>query len=414
MAADIGMHAEQSALHKMSYFFLVAIFFFSFLSKAGMNIFNGFLFLASFLLLWRAGLEPLRAYPWWVFIVIPLSIGLLVSPLTLAGGVEETGHFLSRFKFFLLPIAIVLVAHDRKAFLNLFIAVWVSALLATLYGLSHAEQRVMGGFHGIHFILRNADMLIVVILTMMVFLLDRDFYSAHKKWVWLMWPSLLLFGYGLVMSASRGSWLGFFIGILAFAVFFYRRLLVVIFVVAVAVVMFANDSKFFHEAESMAELEADHSNSARLQLWRSGWDFSLDHFWLGAGHSQVEPLFLDFFYSKPADYQEKYNLASQYPWDFHNSYLQILVEWGALYFIALAVGGIVLFFKLYQSLSRVSPSNRYFVKAAIVVSVGYLAAQFFHNELYGYGTVIYLLLLTSGLSAVSWQGNESEAGRRDN
>jgi len=400
--------AESPRLSKAIYLSLIALFVFSFVSKAGINIFGGVAYLMTLALLWRTGLRRLRDDSWWYFIVTPLLVGLLTSSFTAAGGLEETGHFLTRFKFFLLPLVIVLVARDKKAFLGLFVAVWVSALIATLYGLSQAEQRVLGGFHGVHFILRNADMLVVVVLTMLVFLLDKEFRSQHRKWVWLMLPSLALFSYGLVMSAARGAWLGFFIGAVAYGVLFCRRLLVAIFLVAIVIIGIASESRFMDEARSISDVSHNHSNSARLQLWQSGWDFSLNHFWLGAGHSQVEPLFLEHFNQQPAAYQERYALATQYPWDFHNSYLQILVEWGALYCAVLMACGALLFYRLYRSLDKVSSQNRCYVQAAIVVSVGYLVAQFFHNELYGYGTAIYLLLLAAGLVAVRWQTYELE------
>jgi len=398
--------AEYPRLSKAVYLLLVALFLFSFVSKAGINIFSGLAYLCSVVLLWRLGLRSLRDYPWWVLFLIPVLIGIPLSALTEAGGIYEIGQYLTRFKFFILPIAIILVARNKNASMGLLVAVWVSALIATLYGFSQSEQRVLGGFEGFHFILRNADMLVIVILTLIVFLFDEHFRQQYGNWFWVLFLSLLLLSAGLLMSAARGAWLGCFLGMVVFSLLFYRRFLIIIAIAIVASLFFLGESEFIHEAKSIFDFSANFSNNARLQLWQAGWDFSQKQFWFGAGYSQVEPLFLDHFFSQSVSYQQQYALAVLFPWDFHNSYLQILVEWGAVFFGIFMLCGAVLLVNLYRSIHRTMKENCAVVKAAVVVSFGYLPIQFFHNELYGYGTVIYLLLLTVALSAKTWQSSE--------
>ncbi len=400
-------------LAKAIYFSLIAVFLCSFISKAAINVFSGVAYLAALVFLWRDGFGTLRAHPWWIFFVLPLALGVLTSSLTVSAGVEEIGQFLARFKFFLLPLAMIIVARNEKTFLGLFVAVWVSALVATIYGVSHAEQRSLGAFNGMMFIGRNADMLLIVILTMTILLFDKDFRSRYKKWVWLLLPSILICSYGLLMSGIRGAWLGCFIGALTYGLVFCRKFLLVVFIVVIAVFLFANESKVMDEARSISDMNNNHSNSARIQLWQSGWDFSKNQFWLGTGRLALKQLFIGYLEGQPAEYQQNYALATLYPGDFHNSYLQILIEWGAIWFMVLVVCGALLFYHLYQSLAKVALEYKAYVHAAIAVSTGYLATQFFHGELYSYGTTLYLLLLTAGLTAWRWPSGNVKGDLRD-
>ncbi|NOX27150.1 MAG: O-antigen ligase family protein [Gammaproteobacteria bacterium] len=404
MTFSVGVQSIHTPLHKAIYFSLIAVFLCSFISKAAINIFTGLAYIAVLVFLWRDGFRLLRTYSWWVLFLLPLTLGLLTSSLTAAGGIEEIGRFLARFKFFLLPLAIILVARNEKTFLGLFVAAWASALVATLYGVGHAEQRSLGAFNGVLFIGRNADMLLIVILTITVFLFDKDFRMRYQKWIWLLLPSLLIFSYGLLMSGIRGAWLGYFVGALTYGLMFCRKLLVVLTIMIAMAFLFANESKLMDEARSISDVSDNHSNSARLQLWQSGWDFSQNQFWLGSGRSDLEQRFVDYLDDQPLEYQQTHALAALYPGDFHNSYLQILVEWGALWFLLMTVCGALLFYNLYQSLMQVSPGHKAYVHAAIAVSAGYLFSQFFHGELYSYGTILYLLVLTAGLAAGRWQG----------
>ncbi len=378
---------------------MVSLFLLSFFSKAGVNIFAGLSYIGAFFLLWRVGVAPVTSQPWWYLLLIPGLVGIATSTLTQNGGIEELAQFLMRYKFFLLPLVIVVIAQTEKSIHGLFLAALISSLATIFYGLSQSDITSIGVFQSPLFILRYADMLMVVALAVIVCMSDEKFRKAYKNWFWVLCISLALILWALYLSGARGAWLGFFIGAVALGILFYRPLLYVMLLGFMAVLLFASDTKFVKEIYSIADMETDISNNARLQLWQLGWEFSYNHFWFGAGRIDMKQRYMQHYESLPAQKKEKYELAKNYPGDMHNSYLQLFVEWGALFFVVFTVCGAAVFYFLYRSLGQAPPRFKYLPKMAIVASFGFLAAQLFHTDLYSYGAINYLLVLAAGLSA---------------
>ncbi len=275
-------------------------------------------------------------------------------------------------------------------------------------GIYHPEQRIFGYFMGMHSIGRTADMLQIVSLGLIVFLGN----GAFRRRIGPMAVGLLavitaLFFWGLVMGSMRGTWLGFFVGLGIYALFFNRKFLLVGGALVVLAVGMAPSGVVVNQLRSIADTTSDESNLARLQLWKSGLDFSKDHLIFGSGKEGVKAQFKRFYYDQPEAYRSKYNLSIQYPGDFHNSYIQLFVEGGLLFFLVFTGCGLLLMRRLVADAMRVSIINRVYLQAALVASVGFLVTQWFHSELYSYGGALLILILYGGLAAPIWP--ESEA-----
>jgi O-antigen ligase len=150
------------------------------------------------------------------------------------------------------------------------------------------------------------------------------------------------------------------------------------------------------QLKSIVETDDNGSNSARLHLWKTGWDFSKQNVVFGTGAKASKELFVEFFYEQPVGYQEKYYLSINYPGEFHNSYMQVYVETGAIFFFLYLFSFMFPLFVMFKKVNKVQVDDKKYLVAALVVSTSFLTVQVFHGELYSYGSAVFYLVLFSG------------------
>ncbi|VFQ42598.1 o-antigen ligase-related [Desulfoluna butyratoxydans] len=385
-------------LDKATFGLAVLFCLFVFVSKAAMNSLGGLLLVMGLV---SAGVnrQPLfKENNYLSFFLIPIGVGSVTALFSVSGGLASVASFLNDMKFFLLPVALAGVIRDEKRFGWLLGAVLLSGVVAVLWGMAEPGQRVFGLFHGRHAVGRTADMLMIPLLSIVVFL--GNGYFRRKIGVVgiavLICAGGLLF-WGLIMTAIRGAWLGVILGLGVYALLFNRRCLIAGVVLVVIACSIGPAGKVITEFKSIGDTTSNHSNLARLQLWRAGLDFSKEHLFLGAGRENIDEQFSAFYASQPESYQKKYPWSNTFPGNFHNSYIQLLAECGVLFFSVFSVCGALMFYQLFRSLSWVPPEQAVYVQAAISGGAGFLASQFFHGELVSYGGILLVLVLFGGL-----------------
>lgn len=397
-------------LDNMAFGLAVAFFLSVFVSKAAMNSLGALMLLVGFLSIGVNRDRVWKSHPFVILFLIPVGVGAVAAIFSEIGGISAVGAFLNRLKFFFLPLVLASVVKDEKRLWWLFGAVLVSGVVASFVGLAEPIQRVYGRFSGMHEIGRNADMLMIVLLGLMVCL---GAGSIRKKCGWLRVVLLAcvvgLFFWGMMMSGIRGAWVGFIVGVGLYSLCFNRKFLVVAVVLGVLACSMGPDGRVVEEIKSIGNTTSNRSNLTRLQLWKAGVDFSKNHLLFGSGsdRGKVREQFKAFYKSQPKAYQKTYHWSIRYPGHFHNSYIQLFVEGGLLFFVVFIACGTLLMVHLSRALSAIPTEYKVYTQAAIVAASGFLSTQCFHSELYSYGGALLMLILSAGLLPLGWGENRS-------
>ena len=176
----------------------------------------------------------------------------------------------------------------------------------------------------------------------------------------------LLFLVNLVLTFTRGSWMGFVVGIIVLSIVKYRKMLFVIPAGALAAyAMPITRNRFL----SIFNFSAD-TNRERLTLWKTGYTmFKANKVrgW-GLGNYQV-------YYKSFVDSYHELRLTNENLTSTHNSYIKIMAELGIL--------GIVSFLGVYLSLAHLTyvvyKNSKTKYKNIALAGLGFWGAYLFQN-----------------------------------
>jgi len=392
---------NQSWMIKAGFGVFIAFYLLSSFSKAAINFFFIGAYCLAIASISLNGRAFLQHKPLIRILFYPLGFGLVVSVFSETGGFVALGDYINFFKFYILPLSFAVLIRDKKGTQWLLVMAVISALIATIYGFYHAEQRVFAGFHGYFDWGRTPDMLMTITLACMVFIDDGAFRKRNPQLSIALAVLIPLFLFAIFMSSIRGTWVGLTVAVLGYALIFNRKWLIPLILIAAVMMLLPGNTAAILEVKSILDFETHISNNSRFHLWKTGLDFSLQNFWFGTGEQWIKQGFLDFFAAKPEGYQQIYHLAAQYPGNFHNSYLQIFIQWGMLTFAALVFGFSQFIRNLVGVLHSTTPEKAVHIRAFLIVTIGFLVSQFFHGDLYSYGSTIYFLFLYSTIQVAS-------------
>ena len=139
--------------------------------------------------------------------------------------------------------------------------------------------------------------------------------KVHKKAIFLGTSLILMLA--LVLTLSRGGWIGFAFGILVFVILIEKRLLLSIIPLVLGAVYFLPQS-ILNRILSIGNL-GDSSNAYRLKIWDITLDIIRDNWLVGVGFGYIpfKSTFETYIRTMPAYHS-------------HNTYLQITGEMGIL------------------------------------------------------------------------------------
>lgn len=208
------------------------------------------------------------------------------------------------------------IAREERATTLTYLLIAITTV-AALYGLSQSWVQGSGfrirGTMSIWMTFAGILMLIDV-LTLAYLLFNASDWRSY----WVI-PSLILLTTALVMTHTRGAWLGLAAGV-AMIVWFRKKMFVVVLpVIAVATFMIVPPA-VKERVRSIADME-DITAKERIYMWASGVQIIRDYPWTGVGMEgvkQVYPLYQD-------------PQASGRRWGhLHNNVIQVAVERGLI------------------------------------------------------------------------------------
>ncbi len=385
---------SQIWLEKIGFVLLFIVFLVSFYSKAGVNFFSALAYLIALWLVVMHGNSLVFREPLLRILAIPLVVGFILSAFSYNTPWLSLVDYLNDFKFFLLPFVFAVFLSNQRRIGWLYIASILSAVIVIIYGFSQPEQRVFGMFHG-YFIypdVRTAQMVMIVLVASIVFVGDVSFRSKYPGITIILVLLIPVFLFALIMGSIRSTWLGFLLGLGFYTVFFNKKWIIPLIVVCISILPFLPGSEILEQLKTIVDFDYA-SNNTRLQLWRTGWEFFQQHPFFGVGENNLAERFLLFYNNHSISYRETYALVSNSIGDFHNSYLQILIERGVVTFSVFLIFGGIFFYTLFKKLKVVPAERSVYIHVFLTVSVAFLFSQFFHDELSSYSATLYFLLM---------------------
>lgn len=169
----------------------------------------------------------------------------------------------------------------------------------------------------------------------------------------------------LVLSFTRGSWLGFALGLLFLAIIRYRKWLLALPFIAGGAMLLP-----FIRDRLLSILQFKDTTLGRIKLWKTGWYMFKDHFWTGVGNGN--------FLTNYPEYIKKHPTLTVYKdqASVHNSYLKMFAELGIF-------GGLIFTgiygMMFYMSISLLKKTKKY--KVHVLAILGFWIAYLFQNLL---------------------------------
>jgi O-antigen ligase len=195
----------------------------------------------------------------------------------------------------------------------------------------------------------------------------------------------------LLMSLTRHTWLGFFIGTVFLLFFWNKKTILFIPVLLAGVLLFANDG-LTNRIHSLTNLK-DSSLQARVFLWKGGWEMFKDHPITGCGYKCVDSIYPQ--YSDPSRLIARYR-------GMHSNIFQLLIDTGIVgfgFWICIWVTFFVETFKRLRNLATEASQNNTtgISMGASAAVLAFLVSGFFESSLYD-SEVTMLLYFLMGLS----------------
>ena len=200
-------------------------------------------------------------------------------------------------------------------------------LLAFLYG---ADVCAVAGLYK-HFAWHydridsfSGDKMVFAGMLMSGLLLELFFLKNAPKSLWH-WFSFFLIGYALILTETRGAWVGLVAGFVLLAWRFNRKWLL-IGAVALVGCFFLLPRDIQERAESIVHLKLIHdaqgrliySEPSRFMIWAAGWHIIQDHPW-GVGQGNLEIIYPRYKLQAMNEPTEPH---------LHNNFLQLLAQNG--------------------------------------------------------------------------------------
>ncbi len=236
--------------------------------------------------------------------------------------------------------------------------------------------------------------------------------TSNARWL----PASLVYGVAcavmaaaLIMTWSRGAWLGFIAAFIVMNVVRSRRaaalFALVLILLSFAIVMGGLqllpepvtqrflDFLPFLEGVDIRRVEVTPANFAvieRLAHWQAGWDMFSEHPWLGVGIGNYEPVYPA--YALPR-WDEPLGHA-------HNYYLNIAAEAGLVGLSAYLILWVAVFWQAWQAVRR---TTGYWqgVAVGILGVLTHLAVHNFFDNLYVHGMYVHIAILLGLLFVVA-------------
>ena len=191
----------------------------------------------------------------------------------------------------------------------------------------------------------------------------------HYKYIYIFIFTVFV---NLILTYTRGSWLGFVIGLLLFIILFNKKLLIPILVIApVSLFITGIRSRVFSifDTNSWTIIE-------RFKLWETGYLMFKEHPVLGVGNGN--------YLRRYSDYINKYSELSlgRDEYAVHNTYIKVMAETGIIGIIPFIMVIIYFIKEIYHVFKKPADSLAKDISLAFMCSIVSYLIQNISNEMF--------------------------------
>ncbi len=356
----------------------------------------------------------------WPSIWIPLALYMVWTILSMLFSPPMAHHFPQIKKMYVLAILPVGYAalgpawfREPRALARWTVrAVVTTAFLSSLAGIVQFVQKYrhwqakhqdfydnyqldrIGGFNGAgHWMAFSGQMMLVLMLAG-AFLLAKHARPRAKWEIAMAVFFAAVISVGLLLSFTRGAWLGAALGT-AYLLWHYKRMLIPVLPLVALGGYFAAPDFLQERARSILENRADYSAGARRVMYRAGWSMIKAHPVFGVGPEGVQ---YEFDRYKPDAY-----IPLAWYGHLHSDYLQTAASRGLpalaflLWFFALAIRDQ---HRLASGPTSNAASNAWLARGATAATIAYYVEGAFEYNFGGSQVVmLWLFLLVLGYAA---------------
>jgi hypothetical protein len=309
-------------------------------------------------------------------------------------------------------VPFTLFIRSERSIHILFVLLNISAFISMVYGFSRlAFPNIWEQSIGFYPILRQASLIMSIALINLTVLFG--YRLKNKKWNI---ASKILIGFNTVLMLTavvlmmrRSAYLGLVAGVFVIPLVMQKRRLLTLSILLLCVSPVFFHPGVIHRVKSIVDLSGDHSNRERIQLLRTGSAYIVDEglFFHGTGGKMSREPYTEYFYSHPTEYQEKNIdiIRMDFFGNFHNSFLQMAVEYGLFFVFCYLASIFYVLARLYGNLPHLAGNDKVYTKAAIVTTMGFFVSQFFHTNLYSYGGLPFLLAFSAACQMANPRGS---------
>ncbi len=298
-----------------------------------------------------------------------------IVSLSYAGSKSLTISETMRFAEYVLIFYFILLYCGKKEIKNVCILLLLTLLAAGFYGLvqfalgtsEFANFELLPGKGRIYSTFVNPNYwgaaVNLVIFVPMCFVFERKSYGKGYMAGGILYFLVMLSN--LILSFTKGSWLGFTLGAFVIFIIRYRRGLIYLAAGGAGAAFIGKIRNYFIDAVT----SKTHSLSTRVSLWKTGLKMFQEHKLTGVGNGNY-----NYYYNQ---YIEKYP-ELKVPGDaytVHNSYIKMLAELG----IFGAIGFTAIYIMLAGIAVKVYRNSIGSLKILSLALIGFWAAYLFQN-----------------------------------
>lgn len=348
---------------------------------------------------------PLGCYAAWTL----ASLATAPDPLL---GLAQIKKF---YIFLIVPAAYTAfrdLAQLRRVWSALFAAASLAALLAVLeFGLYYQGLHSQSDFYRLytlgsritgfmgHWQTFSGEQMLVL-AALLSFLL---FAQRRPRWIW---AAAAVIALSLLLSFTRGVWLGC-LAAAAYLLWQFKRPLVLAIPTLLVVLYLVAPGMVRERVRSLVDTRSDSSNQARLLMMKTGWNIIRQHPLFGVGPNGVRRYFDEY---RPNREQPK---PIAYYGHLHNTYLHIAAERGlpCLAFFAWLLFSVVRDQR--RLAARLDAGDRHFAHGVVAACIAFAVAGAFENN-FGDSEVamLFLFYVTHGYVAERAVARVSAGGSR--
>jgi O-antigen ligase len=374
-----------------------------FLFSINLSIAAGYILFSLLLIVWIVSLlrgSRIPALPGYFKYFLIFIFFSLVSTLFSIDRIRSLKDNKEFFIFLLIPLVLAVIDSLKKLKLSL-IAVLASACVSALIGIFTALKT--GGV-SLDYRLRGltshwmtyAGLLMLTFIFFFVF----SFYEKDKKNKISLALSLLFILASILLSLTRSAWVGVFVAIGLFIVYFRPKILYAAIPAVIILGLFLPGS-VKGRLVSIFDLH-NATNQDRVYMVRVGLAIAADYPLTGVGPNNIDQVYDRY---KPAEAQ----LSNPH---LHNNFLQVLAERGILGLIAFLLALIAIFVGLVKGIRRSAGLLKQVFLSVFFMFIGFLTAGLFEYN-FGDSEIKFLLFFFLAIPFIRLPGEITTGGVKE-